>query len=243
MSGEPGYHNRGIAIGAKIRGLLCALRPSTYDEISPKIGYWIEYALTKQSMDASDLAERLSPLAWNKRGPKANGTIAKFLKEFRDAPQRSEEARSCIDGLCSRVLRWFAAASAEDPIPWNGFGAGKVARQGGEGFVNAASFVGHLIERGMLDHELLRLHLIKPLITHHYTDGDNVEHKSFRAAAIHQLLVAAGNILLQGLIEPEDVQVCLETLDSQIPLGGVVGLNAGKLTVRRATRSVSHIVI
>ena len=241
MSEGSGYHNRGIAISAKISNLLCSLGPATYDSVSPKIEFWIEYALTEQSMDADDLAERLSPLAWNTRSFKSNAAIARFLKGFRDAPHRSEQARSCLDGLCSRVLRWFAAAAAEDLISWNGHTAGKVASWGGQSFTNAASFVGHLIGGGMLDREHVRRHLIKPLIAHHYSDNDNVEHKSFRAAAIYQLLAPAGNAILQGLLEPEDVQVCFETLNSEIPFRRVVGLDVGKLQVMCATRSsASH---
>jgi len=236
MSGEAGYHNRGIAIGAKISNLFCSLKPSTYDEISPKLGYWIEYALTEQSMEADSLAERLSPLAWDNRGSESNLAIARFLKQFRDAPHRSKEARSFVDGLCSRVIRWFAAASAEDLVPWDGVDARKVARWGGGGFIWAASFVGHLIESGVLDQELVRRHLIKPLINHHYTDTYHVG-RSFRAMAIYVLFVTARNTLLQGLLEPEDIRVCFEKLISEIPLGGVPGLDIEKLMVGCATHS------
>ena len=241
MSGESGYHNRGIAISAKISSLLRCLGPATYDSVSPKIEFWIKYALAKQSVDPDDLAKRLSSMAWDSSSFESNAAIARFFSEFRDAPHCPEQARFFIDGLCSRVLRWFAAAAAENLIPWNGYPAGKVANWGGGGFVNAASFVGHLVEGGVLDHELVREHLIEPLIAHHYAENDGGNHKYFRAAAIYQLFAAAGNTLLRGLLEPKDVQVCFEMLSSEIPFGRVTGLDAGKLQVRCATRSIpSH---
>jgi len=235
MSEELGYCNRGIVITAKISSLLSSLKPSTYDEISPKLGYWIEHALTQQSMDADDLAERLSPLAWD-RGSESSRAIARFLKQFRDAPSRSEEARSFVDRLCSRVFRWFAAASAENLAQWDGVDVGKVTRRGGQGFIRAASFVGHLIECGVLDRELVRRHLIKPLISHQHTNTNDIR-RSFRAMAIYELFVAARDTLLQGLIEPEDVQVCFEMLNPQIHITGVVAMDPRNLDVRRATHS------
>jgi len=237
---EPeGYHHRGIAISWKIRTLLRSLRPSTYDEVSPKIEYWIEHALTEQSIDTNDLVGRLSSSAWDGNGPESNAAVVRFLKDFRDAPHRSERSRSLVDGLCSRILWWFTAASAEDLLTKSDHRCKfkKVAVVGGEGFVLAASFVGYLIEQGLLSQDHVRRHLIKSLTAHHYYSDRDKDHKTFRAAAIYQLLVAAGNTLLQGLLEPEDVQVCFETLNSQIPLGGVVGLDAVKLAVRCATRS------
>ena len=215
MTDDASYDNRGIAIGTKIFNLFHSLGPATYDEISPKIEYWIDYALTEQSMDADDLAKRLSILAWGGRSFETDTAIARFLKEFRDAPDRSEQARSCIDILCSHIIRWFAAASAEDLQPWNGSAVGKVGRWGGGGFVNAGSFVGHLIERGLLDHNLVRRHLVKPLIVHHDTNADDVG-RSFRAMAIYKLFIAAKNTLLQGLLEPKDVEACFKTLNTKI---------------------------
>ena len=231
-----GYHHRGIVIGAKIRNLLCALGPSTYDEISQKIEYWIEYALAEQSVNASDLVEQLSYVAW---GPDCSSdAVARFLKEFHDAPHRSEQAKSLVDEMCEHVLRWFAAASAEDLKVWDWHDTNRVAWFGGEGFVRAASFVGYLIERSLLSHELVRRHLVKPLIALHYTDSDGVG-RSFKAMAIYQLLIAARNTLLQGLLEPEDVQACFRALDANIdasislPNGGVlVGSDATKLNVQ-----------
>lgn len=131
----------------------------------------------------------------------------------------------------------FIAASAEDLATWNRCTTYKIARWGGGGFITVASLVGQLVKYGMLDDELVRRHLVKSLISHHYADNDNGEFKSFRAGAIYQILVAAGGALLQGLIEPEDVQVCFKILDSEIPLGRVGGLDAGKLQVGCAARS------
>jgi len=106
----------------------------------------------------------------------------------------------------------FAAASAETLEPWKGTAIGKVGRWGGGGFVNAASFTGHLIERGLPDHDLVRRHLVKPLIAHHYVNADDVG-RSFRAMAIYYLFVAAKDTLLQGLLEPEDIEACFKAMD------------------------------
>ena len=92
--------------------------------------------------------------------------------------------------------------------------------------MRAASFVGYLIERGLLSHELARQHLIKPLISH----GDNNYH---RASAIHQLFHTAGNTLLCGLLEPEDVQTCFEVLGPWI--GRIGGLDAVEMQVGLVT--------
>lgn len=40
-------------------------------------------------------------------------SVARFPKEFRDAPNHSEQAKTFVDELCPHVLRWFAAVSAE----------------------------------------------------------------------------------------------------------------------------------
>ena len=104
------------------------------------------------------------------------------------------------------------------------------------GFISAASFVGHLVESGVLDRGLVRRHLIKPLINHHYTNTNDVG-RSFRAMAIYELFVVARSTLLQGLLDPEDVQACFEMLSPQIHLEGVAGMDAGYLSVRGAIRS------
>jgi len=228
MSGGTGYHNRGIVFAAKISNLLRSLDWATCREISPKVEYWIDYALTEQSVNADDLVDQLSPMMWENRS--SDSHVVRFLKEFHDAPHRSEQARSFVDSFCSRVLRSFAAASAEDLGRSYRSDIFKIAACGGEGFVRAASLVGHLIECGLLNRKLVGRHLIKPLIAHQYT-GRDYQHKSFRARAIYQLLVVAGRTLLQGLLEPEDVRVCFETLNSEIPSGGVVGLDADALSV------------
>ena len=231
MDQESGFHNRAVHIALKIRLLLISLtnEPSEYDKITPKIEYWIEYVLREQFATVDELVEGVSRAAWDQGGSYAG--VGQFLKEFRDAPHRSEEAISFVDKLCEHVLRWFAIASAEN-LDWS---SGSVARRGGNGYVRAASFVGHLIEWDLLGHELVRRHLVKPLITHHYTDGDDAE-GTVRAKAAYKLFLAAGNTLLRGLLEPEDVQVCFEILNAQISLGRILGLDAGKLRVSCAIR-------
>ena len=102
----------------------------------------------------------------------------------------------------------------------------------GSRFVGAASFAGHPIEQNLLSHELVRRHLIKPLIAHHHTDYDNTQ--VLRASAIYQLFITAGNTLLCGLLEPKDFQVCFETLDFWISRGRIAGAIKPKLQVRCA---------
>jgi len=225
LSDEPGYHNRQPILAANISDLLCSLNSSTYGEIAPKIEYWIEYVFREGFATVGELVEEVSSRLWNLGGPH----VARFFKEFFDAPHRSEQARSFVDKLCERVLRWFAVASAEDLSPHYG----RVSKGGWNGLRRAASFVGHLIEYGLLGHDLVRRHLIKPLIAYHYASDSNSTMKSARASAIYQLFVAAGNTLLQGLLEPEDVQVCFELLDTQLyhPTEGTVGMNADTLKV------------
>lgn len=230
----PGFHNRKPCITSKIHSLLISLtkEPSEYDRITPKIEFWIEYVLREELMTVDELVEGISLAAWDEGATYAR--VGRFLKEFRDAPHRSGQARSFVDKLYEHVLRWFAIASAENCfLSWD---QGFVTMRGGNGFIRAASFIGHLIGDGLLDHDLVRRHLVKPLIAHHYTNG-NDGGGAVRANAIYELFVAAGNTLLCGLFEPEDVQVCFEILNAQIPLRGIQGLDAGKLQVRRATHS------
>ena len=104
-----------------------------------------------------------------------------------------------------------------------------VAGGGGCGFVEAASFIGHLIEYDMLDHKLVRQHLVKPLTTHHYSQPGAPE-ELVRVYAVGRLFVAAGTPLLQGLLEPEDVRVCFKMLEIRLTRDGTT-----KLEVQCAT--------
>jgi hypothetical protein len=246
---EPGYHNRQPVLATKIRRLLRSLSPSTYDETAPKIEYWIEYVITEQFTTTDDLVERVSFVAWECDEFR---DIARFFKEFRDAPHRSGQMRSFVDELATHVLRWFAIAAADNFASgynshYNPNTTASSSRSnnnhnygyshnldvpvtpggGWIGFPRAASFVGHLIECGLLGHDLVRRHLIKPLIAHH-------DHDNYRAAAIYNLFVVAGNTLLQGLLEPGDVQACFETLDTYC--AGTEGSKAAKLNVRCDSR-------
>jgi hypothetical protein len=218
MLDGPGYHNRQPILAANIYKLLYSLSPTTYDEIAPMIEYWIEYVLTEQFTTTDDLVERIAPVAWAPCSPRPD--ISRFLKEFHEAPQRSERARSFVDELCLHVLRWFAIAAADNlSVHKNS----SVTNGGLEGFRRVASFVGHLIERGLLTDDLVRRHLIKPLITHRNYDD-------YRANAIYQLFDVAGNTLLQGLLEPGDVQVCFERLKTLT--GKSTDLGTARLDVR-----------
>jgi len=234
MSRENGYHNHQNTIVSKIYHFFYSLDPSTYDEVAPKVEFWIEYAFTEHSVTVDELVEQVSCVAWYNNNSRAS--VVRFLKEFRDAPHRSEQAKSFVDELCPYILRWFAAASAEDLSVESGFysSSGKVTVGGGPGFIHAASFVGHLIEWGLLSDELVRRHLVKPLIAHHYGDRQDVQ-RSFRAMAVYQLFAAARNSLLQGLLEPEDIQACFKTLDTKISLDKVEGPDPAKLNVQCST--------
>jgi len=231
MATRPGFHNRRPHITLRIRSLLTSLtnEPSEYDKITPKIEYWIEYVLRERLVTVDELVEDVSYAAWDQGG--SFTTVGRFLKEFFDAPHRSEQARSFVDKLSKHVLQWFAIAAVEDSCSG---GIDTIASGGGSGFIRAASFVGYLIERGLLSHEFVRQHLVKPLIAYrgyHY----------YRQNAIYQLFLAAGNTLLRGLLEPEDVQDCFERLKYQMSIvGGLEGGDVGKLQVRCATVPVPH---
>ena len=208
MTDGNGYHNRQSVLATNIRNLFIKLSSSSYDEIAPRIEYWIEYVTTEQFTTIDDLAERVSSVAWYLPG--SHSDISRFLREFRDAPHRSNGAKSFVDELCLHVLRWFAIAST-DFFP--GRSDGGISICGGEGFIRAASFVGHLIERGLLSDELVRRHLVKPLTTHHFEENKYNDATHYRTRAIYQLFIIAGNTLLQGLLEPEDVQTCFQIFD------------------------------
>ena len=206
MDPRPGFHNRGHHISLKICSLLASFpqAPSECDKTAQNIEFWIEYVLREQFTTVDELVEGVSYVAWHD-GP-SYPSVGWFLKEFRDAPHRSEQARSFVDKLCEHILRWFAIAAAEDLGRCDARTSVMIG-DGGRGLMRAASFVGHLIECGMLGHDLVRRHLIKPL-TAHYADV-------YRAGAIYHLFLAAGNTLLRGLLEPEDIKVCFEALNAQ----------------------------
>jgi len=221
------FHHCKEPILRKIRPLLIDLtnQPSKYDRITQKIEHWIEYVLRERFMTVDELAEGLAYVAWEDGGSYAS--VGRFLKEFRDAPHRSERARSFVTQLCSHVLRWFTVASA-DSMVWHDW---VIIKNGGKGFARAGSFVGHLIACGLLSHELVRQHLIKPLADHYYGDSEAFQRYPVRANAIYQLFIAAGNALFQGLFEAEDVWVCFETLDVQNKAGKVIGYDAARVKV------------
>lgn len=221
---KPGYHNRQDAITSKINFLFLSFanqQQLSYDEIAPNLEYWIEYVLREQFTTVDELVEGVSNTAWQYGS--SNPNVMRFLKEFRAAPSRAEKARDFVDGLCRHALRWLAIAAAE------GSNCGQnnsVASGGYEGLMYAASFVGHLIESGLLSHSLVRRHLMKPLVMH--SDKD-----SARIKVIYELFVAAGNTLLQGLLGPNDVQLSFQMLDW--PYSGV---DKQKVTVRCAPVSL-----
>ena len=226
-----GYHNREDVLAANIRHLLTSLCPSAYGKIAPKIEYWIEYVITERFATPEDLAKKVSSVAWYFEDN--NSEIPRFLKEFRDAHHRSEQMKSFVDQLCLHTLRWFAVASA-DSFSYHG---PEATIGGTKGLVRAASFVGYLIECGLLRRELVRRHL-KPLTAHYYPDCQKhaVDYpRCTRANAIYRLFVIAGNTLLQGLLEPGDVQDCFEMLERQISFGEFEGMappDEAKLNVR-----------
>ena len=239
MSGKEGYHNRKLFIYSNIRNLLIYLtrEPSRYDQIAPKIEYWIEYVLREDFLTVDELVEEVSHVAWDQGGG-SFASVGRFLREFHDAPHRSKQARRFVTQMCSHLLRWFAIASLEGA--WNtSWHSACVSIGGGPGFIRAASFVGYLIEWGLLSHELVQQHLTKSLTNHMHGDDNRVESPGYiRANAIYQLFAAAGNTLLQGLLEPDDVQACFNMLDAWSRRGVVC--NAAELEVQHiACDSVS----
>ena len=233
MDQGPGLHNRRPYITSKICSLFTSFPQQLpeYDGIASKTEFWIEYVIREGFMTVDELAEGVSSVAWEA----LNYTSAtRFLKEFRDAPHRSEQARPFVDKLCEYILRWFAIASVENLSTYRSYNPNAVARGGGEGFIHAASFIGHLIEWGLLSHHLVQRHLIKPLIAHNQSNIND-----FGVGAIYQLFAVAGNTLLRGLLEPEDVQTCLNALNLQILARIIAGFDAAKIKVRCASHSNS----
>jgi len=231
------YQNRGISVSERIFWLFSCLNTQTYDEVAPKIEYWSELALTQGFTTVDKLVEDVSGLAWTTS--RCPASSARFLKEFRDSSRRSTQAKSFVDEFCIRVFLWFAAASAED-LGMNGH-SGRVASGGGYGFIEAASFIGYLIRGGLLNHEIVRLHLIKPLTAHCYPRPETSA-ETVRANAICQLFAVAGSTLVQGHLEADDVRVCFEILRTQLSKpGGIKGLSATKLEVQCGTHpKTSH---
>lgn len=228
------YHHRRSVIGTKICHLLQRLLSDSYESVSPSVGFWIEHALTEQSMDVDDLVEQVSFMAWTRYG--FSRSVARFLREFRDAPHRSEKSKSFVDKFTSRVVLWFAAASAESltmrAIDQNRTYAVTVGA--GEDFIRAASFVGYIVEWDLVSREFVRQNLVKPLISHYYYEEYESERiqRCIRTMAIHRLFVAAKNTLLQGYLEPRDVQVCFDYLDARISLKGMMGPDPAEINVR-----------
>lgn len=223
------YRNNKGAIASNIRNLLYSLNPSTYDEVAPKVEYWIEYIITEQFTTPEGLAEELSIVAWQRVD--LNTGIPRFLKEFRDGPNRSEQVRSIVDELCLYLLRLFAGAAA-DSLRLDDYDYGGCTPSGGgNGFVRAAFFLGCLIKHGLLRRELVRWHVIKPLIL--YNKYNLNLHPSVRAGAVYQLFTAAGDAILQGFIEAGDVHACFEILDSHAPRWSeIVGFDGAKFNVQ-----------
>ena len=195
----------------KIRSLLLDLArlPSKYDQITPKVEFWIEYVLREQFITIHELVEKVSYIAWELTRLEVP-IVLQFLKEFRNAPHRSEHARPFVDELCHHILRWFAITATE----CDHNSEYSVAGRERDGFICAASFVGQLIETGLLSHDLVRRHLIKPLITYNDYNGDG-DYDIYRPCVIYLLFFVAGNTLLQGLIEPDDVQLSFKILKEQ----------------------------
>ncbi|KAF9644394.1 hypothetical protein BDM02DRAFT_3272458 [Thelephora ganbajun] len=151
---EPGYHNCQIAILSKTRSLFYFLDSTTYDEVAPKVEFWVKYTLGEYSTTIGDLVKEISPVAWRSYG--SHPSVARFFKEFRDASHRSEQARSFVDELCPHILRWFAAAPVENLSVDSGGcpNSSRVATGRGKGFINVASSVGYLIEWDLLSCDL-----------------------------------------------------------------------------------------
>ena len=223
--------DRGIDVSRKIHSLFFCLDIYTYDEVTPEIEYWTELALTQQFTTVDKLAEEVSFLPWTTY--RCPASFTRFLKEFRDSPRRSTQARSFVNDLSTRLFWWFAAASA-GAFATN-LHTTTVTKNGGRSFVEAARSVGYLIRCDLLDHELVRLHLIKPLTTYYYPRLETSA-ETIRAKAIYRLFNVTGNTLVQGLLEPGDAQVCFEILGTQSALGGTEWLPAAELKVQCATR-------
>ena len=108
----------------------------------------------------------------------------------------------------------------------------EIAKGGWCGFIEAASFVGYLIECDLLNHKLVRQHLIKPLTMHYYPKPGTQE-EAIRMGAIFRLFFVAGNTLVQELLEPDDARACLDVLETQLSRPYVITrLSTTKLEVQ-----------
>lgn len=232
-------HYLGHLFTDKISSMIISLtkEPLEYRKIAQKIEFWIEYTFRERIMTVDRLVWGVSLMRWD--GGDSYTNVGRFLKEFRDTPHRSEQARSFVDKLCEDTLQTFAIKSAGNVSMGQDSSLGP---GGAKGFIGRASLIGYFIERGLLSHEFVRRHLVKPLIAHHYTDCDG-DQKSVRAMVIYQLFVAARDILLQGLLEPEDIQACFETLDTEISLEGIAGPDTTKLNVQYSALDASHLYL
>lgn len=229
MSSIPGYHNHKGSIFSKIHSLLILLtnQPSKYDELTQKIEYRIEYVLHEQFATFDELVSGVSDVVWRDGGSFVS--VGWFFRGFHDAPHCSEQARTFVAQLCTYVLRWFAIASVEDFWAHVASQNCSIPSGGAPSFIRTGSLVGSFIEWGLLSHKLVWRHLIKPLTNHHNVYNDNCSPEAVWANAIYQLFTTAGNTLLQGLLEPADIQVCFGIFDTQCTW--IMEFESGKLQV------------
>jgi len=146
MSNERSFHNCKKPISYKIRSLLVSLttKPSEYDQITPKIEYWIEYVLREHLTTVDELVEGVSYVAWEDGGSYTN--VGRFFKEFRDVPHRSEQVRSfvhkrspCFLMLPGYALTLFAGSRS---LRWDSFKGHRTVTQP-QAVEGTASFAQH----------------------------------------------------------------------------------------------------
>ena len=58
MDPDTTVHNRQTVIVSKICSLFLSLDSSTYDEVAPKVEFWIKYALAEHSTTVDELVDR-----------------------------------------------------------------------------------------------------------------------------------------------------------------------------------------
>jgi hypothetical protein len=160
MSDRPGYHHRQPILAAHICRLLYSLGSSTYDETAPKIDHWVECVIAEQFTTTGGLVGRVPSMTWGYRGSRSN--LSWFSKESSlrcTPPLRAPEIhrlRGVYFGGFQQPQR-TASPSIVMPPP--------VVSGGSDGFVRAGLFIGHLVGRGLPSYDLVRKHLIKPLVT------------------------------------------------------------------------------